>query len=122
MNKIFLIGRLTKDPELNKVNGDISVCRFSIAVSRKYANSDGTRETDFLNCVAWRGLADNIAKYCSKGSKVSVIGEVQNRSYDAEDGTKKYVTDIVLSDCEFLDSKKDTETDVVPVNDSDLPF
>ena len=78
MNKAFLVGNLTRDPELTTTPNGISVCRFSIAVQRRFANADGEREADFINCVAWRGLADNIAKYVKKGKKVFLNQLIDN--------------------------------------------
>ena len=77
MNKVFLIGNLTRDPELSTTNSGISVCRISIAVSRRFANADGSRETDFFNVVAWRAIAENCAKYLKKGSKIAVMGKLK---------------------------------------------
>lgn len=143
MNKVYLIGNLTRDPEHSTTTNGISVCRFSLAVSRRYANQDGERQTDFINCVAWRGLADNISKYLKKGSKACVVGSLQTRSYEAQDGTKRNVTEVIAEDCEFLSSKNsysddepktnslfDGEDDKPagakptfdPVDDDDLPF
>ena len=75
---------------------------FTVAVSRNYTGANGERETDFLNCVAWRKQAENIAKYCTKGSQVAVEGRIQTRSYDAQDGTKRYVTEIIADNVTFL--------------------
>ena len=105
MNKVFLIGNLTRDPELTETPSGIAVCRFSIAVSRDYANSEGTRETDFFNITVWRGRAENCGKYLKKGNKVAVAGSLQTRSYEDKDGIKRNVTDIVASDVEFLTPK-----------------
>ena len=105
MNKVILVGNLTRDPELTETPSGISVCRFSIAVSRDYANSEGERETDFFNITVWRGRAENCGKYLKKGNKVAVVGSLQNRSYDDKDGIKRYVTDIVASEVEFLTPK-----------------
>ena len=105
MNKVILIGNLTKDPEITTTTNGVSVCRFSIAVSRRFANADGNRDTDFLNIVVWRGLADNCHKFLKKGSKVGVVGSLQTRSYDATDGSKRYVTEIVADEVEFLSTK-----------------
>lgn len=102
MNKAILIGNLTKDPELRTTPKGVSVCTFSIAVSRRRANPQGQRETDYFNIVAWRGLGENCAKYLAKGRKASVVGEIQTRSYDAKDGTKRYITEIIADDVEFL--------------------
>lgn len=136
MNKVFLIGNLTRDPELSTTNSGISVCRISIAVSRRFANADGSRETDFFNVVAWRTIAENCAKYLKKGSKIAVMGSIQNRSYEGTDGTKRYTTDITAEEIEFLSTKGDEtasndggmhhepDTGLQPIDDDDntLPF
>lgn len=105
MNKAILIGNLTKDPELTTTTSGISVCRFTLAISRRFTNSEGERETDFLNIVAWRGLADNCHKFLRKGSKAAVIGSIQTRSYDAQDGTKRFVTEVIADEVEFVGTK-----------------
>ncbi len=105
MNKVILVGNLTRDPELSETPNGVAVCRFSIAVSRDYANSDGTRETDFFNITVWRGRAENCGKYLKKGNKVAVVGSLQNRSYEDKDGIKRNVTDIVANEVEFLTPK-----------------
>ena len=110
MNKVFLIGNLTKDTELSETSNGIAVCRFSIAVQRKFASASGEKETDFFNCTAWRGQAEAIHKYTSKGKKIAVIGSIQNRTYEAQDGTKMHVTDIIVNEVEFL-SYKDNSSD-----------
>ena len=102
MNKVILVGNLTRDPELSETPSGIAVCRFSIAVSRDYANADGTRETDFFNITVWRGRAENCGKYLKKGNKVAIVGSLQNRSYDDKDGNKRYVTDVIANEVEFL--------------------
>lgn len=107
MNKIYLIGNLTKDPELRKTPSDVSVCRFDLAVSRP-ANKDGERETDFFECTAWRGTAEAIAKYCKKGHKLCVEGRVQTRTYEDNEGKKRKVYDIIVNDVEFLTPKAET--------------
>src|SRR5574344_2518074 len=109
MNKCILIGNLTKDPELTTTTRGISVCRFTLAISRRFTNSEGERETDFLNIVAWRGLADNCHKFLRKGSKAAVVGNIQTRSYDAQDGTKRYVTEVVAEEVEFVGTKVVTD-------------
>ena len=130
MNRIEIIGRLTKDVELNTTTSGVNVAKFSIAVNRKFKDQDGNSITDFFNAVAWRGLGENIHKYCKKGSKVYIAGELQNRSYDAEDGSKRYITEIIVNECEFLDNK-DTNSDINAKddvkmekidNDDSLPF
>ena len=133
MNRVEIIGRLTKDVELNKTNSGVSVAKVSVAVDRRYKDEEGNKITDFFNVVVWRGLAENIAKYCSKGSKVFIAGELQNRSWEKEDGTKAYITEIIASECEFLDTKKTSDNteikeepkaELTPIEDNgdDLPF
>lgn len=102
MNKVFLIGNLTRDPELTETSSGTQICRFGMAVNRQYTSSDGERETDFFNVTAWRGTAENIARYCRKGHKVAVLGSVQIRSYEDRDGVKRTAVDIVAQDVEFL--------------------
>ena len=80
MNKVFLIGNLTRDPEISETNSGVSVCHFGIAVNRNYSSGDGERQTDFFNVTAWRGLAENVGKYCKKGNKVAVTGSIQIRN------------------------------------------
>ena len=104
MNKVFLIGNLTKDVELTETAGGAAVCRFSIAVNRPYT-TDGERQTDFFTCTAWRVLAETIAKYCKKGDKVAVVGSVQTRNYEDNQGIKRMAIDIIVQDCEFLTPK-----------------
>ncbi len=104
MNKCIFVGNLTRDPELTTTTSGVSVCRFSIAVNRTYTNANGEREADFINIVAWRGLGENCAKYLAKGRKVCVCGSLQTRSYDDKDGNKRYVSEIVAEDVEFINS------------------
>lgn len=137
MNKVILIGNLTKDPELTTTTSGVSVARFTIAVSRRYTNSEGERETDFLNVVAWRGLADTCHKFLRKGSKTAIVGSVQTRSYDAQDGTKRYLTEVVADEVEFVGARpqsfdngdsgeakteKVDTTKLQPIDDDQLPF
>ncbi len=125
MNKVVLIGNLTREPESSTTASGIQLCRFSIAVSRRFRNAEGENDVDFFNIIAWRGLAETCGKYLHKGSKVAVIGALQNRSYDAEDGSKRYYTEIVAEEVEFLTPKNAAEGDVVdlnPVEDDGLPF
>ena len=102
MNKVILVGNLTRDPELSETPSGVAVCRFAIAVSRDYASADGTRETDFFNITVWRGRAENCGKYLKKGNKVAIVGSLQNRSYEDKDGIKRNVTDVVANEVEFL--------------------
>lgn len=110
MNKVILIGNLTKDPELTTTTNGISVCKFSLAISRKFTNAEGEKETDFINIVTWRKTAENCAKYLKKGNKVGVIGEIQTRTYDAQDGSKKYITEVVAEEVDFLSINNNSNT------------
>ena len=107
MNKVILIGRLTKDPEMRTTGSGINVTSFSVAVQRPFTDQNGERGVDFFNCTAWRKQAENIAKYCFKGSQVAVEGRLQNREYDAQDGSKRRVTEIQADSVTFLGSKGD---------------
>jgi len=102
MNKVFLIGNLTRDPELSETSGGISVCRFAIAVNRNYSGADGERKTDFFNVTAWRGLGETVARYAKKGNKVAVSGSVELRNYEDSQGVKRTSVDIIAQDVEFL--------------------
>ena len=102
MNKVILIGNLARDPELKQTASGTVVCQFTIAVQRRFANAEGRREADFLNVIAWRQLAENCARYLAKGRKAAVEGSIQTRSYDAQDGSKRYVTEIIADSVEFL--------------------
>lgn len=109
MNKCIFIGNLTKDPELSTTQSGTSYARFTIAVQRRFANADGERITDFINCIAWRNQGENLAKYCHKGDKISVVGELQNRSYETQDGSKRHITEIIADEIEFIGTKKTDE-------------
>lgn len=135
MNKVYLIGNLTRDPELSTTTSGISVCRLSIAVQRRFNNAEGNRDVDFFNVSAWRGTADNCAKFLKKGNKIAVSGSIQTRTYDKNDGTKGFSVDIIADEVEFLQSRNDNSeggttvtpqasapvSDLQPVDD-DLPF
>lgn len=107
MNKVILIGRLAADPESRTTQSGISQCSFRLAVQRRFANQQGVREADFLTIVAWRQTADFCARYLSKGRQVAVEGSIQVRSYDAQDGSKRYVTEIIADNVEFVGSRED---------------
>ena len=107
MNKAFLVGNLASDPELRTTSSGVSVCQFRLAVNRRFTNQQGVREADFIPIVVWRQQAENCARYLTKGSKCAVVGTIQTRSYDAQDGSKRYVTEVVADDVEFLSSRQD---------------
>lgn len=104
MNNVCLVGRLTRDPELRTTASGIANCRFSIAVDGR-PGADGEARTDFINIVVWRNQAENVSKYCRKGSLVGVTGRIQTGSYQAQDGTTRYTTDVVADNVRFLSSK-----------------
>lgn len=139
MNKVFLVGNLARDPETRTTGSGVSMCTFTVAVNRRYTNANGTREADFITVVAWRQLADLCARYLAKGRKVSVVGSIQTRTYDAQDGSKRYATEVVADEVEFLTpagqggaAPRDNGFDSMPVppenpapftpNDDELPF
>lgn len=111
MNKVFLIGRLTKDPELTTTTSGVSVCKFSLAVDRKFKNRDGEKEADFLPIIAWRELGDLCGKYLRKGKQCAVTGSIQIRSYDDRDGNRRYVTEIIAEEVQFLTPKNNDDYD-----------
>lgn len=132
MNKVVLIGRLTKDPELKFTPGSgTAVTTFNIAVERKY-KKEGQSEADFIPIVVWGKIAEATANHTAKGKLIGVSGRIETRSYDAKDGTKRYVTEIVAEEVKFLEwaTNKNNNinndpsygTDVTPVDDDDIPF
>ena len=129
MNKCIFIGNLSKDPELRTTPNGVSVATFSIAVNRRFKDANGEKKTDFINIVCWRQLAEMCGKYLTKGKKVAVVGELQTRSYDAKDGTKRYITEIVADEVEFLTPKTErsdvngfTQDEFGTEVDDELPF
>lgn len=141
MNKCVLVGNLARDPELSETPSGISVCRFCIAVNRNFTNANGERDADFINIVTWRGLAENCGKYLVKGKKVALCGQIQTHNYDDKDGNKRYVTEVVADEVEFIGGgsgeasepkqaaqtarqkpKQTSFNDLKPVNDDGLPF
>ena len=131
MNKVFLIGRIANDIESRTTQSGIAQCSFRLAVQRRFANQDGKREADFFQVVCWRQTAENAAKYLAKGRKISIEGSLQTRSYDANDGSKRYVTEVIADNFEFCDSKPEStggrqQTDnragFTEVDDDELPF
>ena len=105
MNKVFLIGNLTRDPELRETASGVPMCRFAIAVTRPYSSQDGERQTDFFECTAWRGLGETIARFTKKGNKVAVVGHIQIRNYEDNQGARRTAVDVIVQDCEFLTPK-----------------
>lgn len=132
MNKVILIGRLTKDPELRFTAGSgMAVSRFTVAVNRQFKKD----ETDFINCVAFGKTAETISQYLTKGRQIAVIGSIRTGSYDAQDGTKRYTTDVAVESFEFIGNNGQANTqgnssddafgaydDITPVDDGNMPF
>ena len=100
----MLIGNLTRDPEMRSTNSGVPVCSFAIAVNRRFKNSEGQQETDFFNVSAWRQLGELCGKYLQKGRKVCVVGSIQLRNYETQDGAKRMAVDVVADEVEFLNS------------------
>lgn len=115
MNKVILIGRLARDPELRTTAGNISVATFTLAVSRPFTpQNGGDNGADFISCVVWRRTAENLARYCHKGSQIAVEGRIQTRNYTAQDGTKRYVTEVLVDNLTFLGSRSDNGGNMAP--------
>ena len=107
MNKVLLIGRLTKDPELRYTQSGTAVASFTLAVNRRFSNQNGEREADFINCVAWQKSAEFVANYFRKGQQMALEGRLQVRSYDGNDGQRRWVTEVVAEQIEFVGSKNE---------------
>ena len=121
MNKVILIGRLTKDPEVRNTSNQTAFCNFSIAVDRRFKDNNGQRQADFINCVAWRQTASFIGSYFRKGSKIAVVGSLQTRTYDDNQGQKRYVTEVVVEEAEFADSANSGSRESAPVAQAPVP-
>lgn len=132
MNKVILMGRLARDPDVRTTQGGKSVARMTLAVDRR-KGADGQQDADFLALIAWEKIADIAANYLHKGSKILVEGRLQSRSYDAQDGSKRYVTEVIVSNLEFCESKRQEDVGQAspmgatgqfgnPVSDRDIPF
>jgi single-strand DNA-binding protein len=106
MNKVVLLGRLTKKPELKETKANKSVCDFSIAVNRNYTNDEGEREADFINCQVWNKQAENLCKYMDKGSQLSLEGNIRTDSYEDDKGNRRFKTYVLVSNIEYLETKK----------------
>lgn len=109
INRVVLVGRLTRDPELKTTQSGLSVATFTLAVNRQYTNAQGEREADFISCVIWRKAAENFCNFTSKGSLVGIDGRIQTRTYDNKEGQKVYVTEVVVDNFSLLESKKDRQ-------------
>lgn len=121
MNRVVLVGRLTKDPELKRTNADIPVVQFTLAVDRQFSSQNGERQADFISCVVWRQQAENLAKYMRKGSLIGVEGRLQVRTYEDAGGVKRYVTEVVCDQIQFLEKIGSREGGYSDVNTYDIP-
>ena len=136
MNKVILIGNLARDPDYRTTPSGVPMCLFTIAVTRRFANQQGVREADFISCVAWRQQADFVHRFFTKGRKIGVVGSLQTRSYDAQDGSKRYVTEIIADSVEAVGGREDGaqnaqkaqstaqdhQSGFTEVDDDELPF
>lgn len=143
INRVVLVGRLTKDPDLRYTPDGVAVCTFTLAVNRPFTNQQGDRDADFINCVAWRGTAENLANYQKKGNLIGIDGRIQTRSYEENDGKRRYITEVVCESVQFLEPKKENSEQMtkqqqspmthksdpffddsgqIDINDDDLPF
>ena len=122
MNKVVLIGRLTRDPELRYTSSNIPSATFSLAVNRPFQNQNGVREADFINIVMWRKQAETAKKYLTKGSLISIEGRIQTRNYDGADGKKVYVTEVVADNFEFLETKGQKLNAPMPDVSNDIEY
>lgn len=104
MNKVQLVGRLTKDPEIKNTAAQVNFCNFTVAVDRRFKDQNGQRQADFINCVAWRQTADFIGKYFRKGSRIAICGTIQTRKFDDQNGVTRYVTEVIAEEAEFVES------------------
>ncbi|USK48885.1 single-stranded DNA-binding protein [Bacillus sp. CMF12] len=143
MNRVVLVGRLTKDPDLRYTPNGVPVTSFTLAVNRTFTNQQGEREADFINCVVWRKPAENAANFLKKGSLAGVDGRIQTRSYEGQDGKRVYVTEVQAESVQFLEPNNSNtqrneepqqqqytrvdedpfdETKQIDISDDDLPF
>ncbi|UDM79576.1 single-stranded DNA-binding protein [Vagococcus fluvialis] len=107
INQVVLVGRLTKDADLRYTSGGQAVATFNLAVNRNFTNQSGEREADFVNCVIWRKPAETLANYAKKGTLLGVVGRIQTRNYENQQGQRVYVTEVVCDNFQLLESKKD---------------
>ena len=142
MNRAILIGRLVRDPELRTTQNGISVCSFTLAIDRRFKNKYGERETDFIPCVAWSKTAEFCAQYFSQGQRLALLGNIQPRSWEDQDGNRRYTTEVIAEEIYFADGKREqmssahqipkpsntapepqSESEMIPLPDNcDLPW
>ena len=108
MNKVQLVGRLTKDIEIKLTANQTQYCQFTVAVDRRFKDANGQRQADFINCIAWKQTAAFIQKYFKKGSRIGLAGSIQTRSYDDQNGQKHFITEVVIDEAEFVESNNNS--------------
>jgi single-strand DNA-binding protein len=118
INRVILVGRITKDPEMKQTQSNIAVVSFTLAVNRQFTDSSGERQADFIQCVVWRKQAENLARFVKKGALLGIEGRIQTRTYEADNGTR-YVTEVVCDSVQFLESKGDSKEDTTYQKDTD---
>lgn len=119
LNKVILIGRLTKDPVEHNTQTGHKAVRFTLAVDRNFKDTNGNRQADFISAVAWNQLADLISKYCKKGKEIAIVGRLQTGSYTGQDGQKRYTTDVVVEEVQLLADPKDSKNNDNNSNSND---
>lgn len=129
LNRVILIGRLTRDPELRYTPSGVAVTKFTLAIDRAYKNAQGEKETDFINIVTWRKQAENVANYLFKGKLAAVDGRLQVRNYQGQDGQKRWITEVVAENVRFLSPRDTSNNDnslddfiAEEIDDNDIPF
>lgn len=122
LNRVVLTGHFTKDPEVRATPSGLSVVQFTLGVQRQFSRKDGERESDFISCVAWRKIAENIGKYFHKGDLIGVDGRIQTRSYEDKNGQRVYVTEVVVDNFAFLNSKSSSQSNNNQQNQAQDPF
>ena len=121
MNRVILIGNIAKDPEVKTTSSGITQTTFDLAVQRRFKDkTTGNREADFIRCVAWRQPAEFIEKYCGKGAKLGIEGSIQTRSYEAQDGSKRYVTEVIVDNVESLQPRQNASAPGQPMSDAQV--
>ncbi len=121
INRVVLVGRLTRNPELRYTQSGAAVAQFTIAVNRQFTNSKGEREADFINCVIWRNAAENFTKFTNKGSLVGIDGHIQTRNYENKQGNRVYVTEVVVDNFSLLESKNASSSNNAHDNSNQAP-
>jgi len=118
INRVILVGRITKDPEMKQTQSNIAVVSFTLAVNRQFTDSSGERQADFIQCVVWRKQAENLARFVKKGALLGIEGRIQTRNYESDNGTR-YVTEVVCDSVQFLENKGDSTGDTTYQKDTD---